>query len=127
MTTPHRQRLVDTTAPAVRCHYATDPTRRPHCTLTAHARYATIPLCPTCAQQRSTLGKGHTPVPLPATPPLDVLTWITHAQAAVQEADHTLTAAITRARSQGHTWTQIGNQLGTTRQAAQQRLKPQRG
>lgn len=118
---PRRQHIIDT-SPAVLCHYAADPAQRPHCTLTATARYGTIPLCPACALQRSTLGKGQIPTPLPATPPMDVLAWITNAQHAAHQANQHLAAAVTRARAQGHTWTHIGNQLGTTRQAAQQRF-----
>jgi len=123
---PRRQHIVDTN-PAVRCHYAEDLIGRPHCTLTAHVRYGTIPLCRSCAQQRSTLGKGQTPTPLPATAPLDVLAWIADAQDAAHHADQHLIAAITRARGQGHAWTDIGKQLGITRQAAQQRFKTRRG
>ncbi len=122
MSTPAlRQGKPDTTAP-IRCHYAADPARRPHCTLTAEVQLGATPLCRSCARARSTLGKGTAPRPLPPGPPLDVLGWITEADAATRQAHRTLTAAVTRARAQGHTWTQIARQLGITRQAAHQRF-----
>jgi hypothetical protein len=118
---PRRQYSPDTTAPA-RCHYASDPARRPHCTLTAEVLLGPTPLCGTCARARSTLGKGTTPRPLPPGPALDILGWIADADAATRQAQRTLAAAVTRARSQGHSWAQIGDQLGVTRQAAHQRF-----
>jgi hypothetical protein len=122
MSTPApRQGGPDTTAP-IRCHYAGDPARRPHCTLTAEVLLSATPLCRSCAQARSTLGKGTAPRPLPPGPPLDVLAWITEADTATRQAHRNLTAAVTRARNQGHTWTQIASQLGVTRQAAHQRF-----
>ena len=128
MNTPrHRRQPIVDTSPAVRCYYAADLIRRPNCTLTAHARYGSISLCPACALQRFTLGTGQTPTPLPATAPLDVLAWIVDAQRAAHHTDQHFLAAVTRAPGQGHTWTDIGNQLGVTRQAAQQRLKTRPG
>jgi hypothetical protein len=120
---PPRQRNPDTAA-AIRCHYAADPARRPHCTLTAEILLGTTPLCGTCARARSTLGKGTTPRQLPPGPAIDILGWITEADTATRQAHRTLAAAITRARAQGHTWTQIASQLGITRQAAHQRFGP---
>ena len=118
---PRRQHSPDTTT-ASRCHYAADPARRPHCTLTAEILLGTTPLCGSCARARSTLGKGTTPRPLPPGPALDVLGWVADADAATRQAQRTLAAAVTRARSQGHSWTQIASQLGVTRQAAHQRF-----
>ena len=123
MSTPaRRQDKPDTATAAIRCHYAGDPARRPHCTLTASALHDLVPLCGSCAQARSTLGKGTVSQPLPPTRELDVLAWITEADTATRQAHRTLTAAVTRARTQGHTWTQIASQLGVTRQAAHQRF-----
>ena len=79
-------------------------------------------MCGSCALARSTLGKGTTSRALPPSQALDVLGWITDADAATRQAHRTLAAAVTRARSQGHTWTQIARQLGVTRQAAHQRF-----
>ena len=83
---------------SIRCHYAADPARRPHCTLTAEILLGAIPLCGSCALARSTLGKGGLRA-LPASQALDVLGWITDADAATRQAHRTLAAAVTRARS----------------------------
>ena len=116
-----RQRGPDTPA-AVACHYAGDPALRPRCTLTAEVRLGPVALCGPCAAARSTLGKGITPQSLPPGPAIDVLDWVTDARAAASQARRDLHAAVTRARSQGRSWTQIAARLGITRQAAQQRF-----
>ena len=116
-----RQRGPDTPA-AVRCYYAGDPALRPHCTLTAEVRLGPVALCGSCAAARSTLGKGIIPAALPPGPAIDVLDWVTDARAAASQARRDLHAAVTRARSQGRSWTQIAARLGITRQAAQQRF-----
>jgi len=119
MSTRPRQGDVDA---AVRCHYADDPVRRPQCALTAAVRYGTVALCSTCRAGRSSIGEGTPPVALPAQPQVDVLDWISTAQQHVTAAEHTLTAAVTRARQAGHPWSTIGALLGVSRQAAQQRF-----
>ena len=106
---------------AVLCHYAPDPGRRPHCALTAEVTVGRAALCGSCAAARSTLGKGTAPVPLPPGLALDVLGWAAEAALAAGQACRDLSAAVTRARSRGHTWAQIAGRLGVTRQAAQQR------
>jgi hypothetical protein len=116
-----RQRGPDTPA-AVACHYAGDPALRPHCTLTAEIRLGPVTLCGSCAAARSTLGKGIIPAALPPGPAIDVLDWVTDAEASVRQARRDLDAAVTRARTQGRSWTQIAARLGITRQAAQQRF-----
>ena len=116
-----RQRGPDTPA-AVRCYYAGDPALRPHCTLTAEVRLGPVALCGSCAAARSTLGKGIIPAALPPGPAIDVLDWVTDARAAASQARRDLHAAVTRARTQGRSWTQIAARLGITRQAAQQRF-----
>lgn len=108
---------------AVLCHYALDPARRPHCTLTAEVTLGRVALCGSCAAARSTVGKGTAPVPLPAGPAVDVLDWVAGADAAARQARGDLAAAVTRARSRGCTWTQIAGRLGVTRQAAWQRYR----
>ena len=119
MTGAERQHSVDS---PLACYYAGDPALRPRCTLTATIRLGTVALCPSCNAARSSLGKGQRPVPLPTGPELDVLGWVAtaHQQAAAAEAN--LTAAVTRARQAGASWTAIGAQLGLTRQGAQQRF-----
>lgn len=117
---PRRQPALDSTP---RCYYAEDPVARPHCALAAVVRYGPVPLCRACAQARSTLGKGVQPVPLRTGHQVfDTLAWISAAHHNRQAADRQLHAAVTRARTQGHTWTAIAARLGTTRQAAQQRF-----
>ncbi len=107
----------------VRCHYANQPTTRPHCHLTAAVRYGPAALCADCDTRRSTLGKGVTPHRLPPQPPLDVLRWITQTEQQIHQTQAELAAAVHRARTQGHSWTTIGAALHITRQAAQQRFK----
>ena len=116
-----RQRQQDLDIPVL-CHYAAEPARRPHCALTAALRFGVIDLCVPCAAARSSLGKSATAVPLPAGPPVDVLAWVTDAHAAASRAHQQLAAAVTRARIQGYSWTQIASRLGVSRQAAQQRF-----
>jgi hypothetical protein len=116
-----RQRGPDTPA-AVRCYYAGDPGRRPHCTLTAEITLGTVALCGSCAGARSTPGKGTIPAALPPGPAIDVLDWVTDADASVRQARADLAAAVTRARSRGCSWTQVASRIGITRQAAQQRF-----
>ncbi|MEP7194243.1 MAG: hypothetical protein ABI903_15445 [Actinomycetota bacterium] len=119
MTRPRSQQPVDS---GLACHYADDPARRPYCTLTATVQLGTVALCASCNAARSTLGKGQTPVPLPASAVLDVLGWVATAHQQANAAEATLAAAVTRARQSGVSWSVIGAQLGVSRQGAQQRF-----
>jgi len=94
------------------CCYATDPDTRPDCTLTPVVAFGATRLCASCAQR---------PRPL-ETPALDVLTWLAAAEHDLRAARHALHAAARRARQRGHSWQVIGDQLGISRQAAQQRF-----
>jgi len=115
-----------TTSPrAVLCHYARDPARRPHCTLTAEISLGAVALCGSCAAARSTLGKAMAAVPLPPGPAVDVLDWVADASLAAGQACRDLDAAVTRARSAGYSWARIAGRLGVTRQAAAQRYRHQ--
>ena len=67
------------------------------------------------------MGKGQRPRPL-ETPALDVLTWLAAAEHDLRAARHALHAAARRAPQRGHSWQVIGDQLGISRQAAQQRF-----
>jgi len=116
-----RQRQPGLDTPVL-CYYAGEPDRRPRCALTAAIRFGATALCGPCAAARSSLGKGTAPVPLPPGPPLDILGWVTDAHAAAAAAQRQLAAAVTRARIQGHSWTQVAGRLGVSRQAAQQRF-----
>ena len=108
------------------CYYADDPTGRPRCTLTATIQLGAVTLCASCNAQRSTLGKGQRPVPLPPSPGVDALGWVTTAHHQADAAEATLAAAVTRARQTGASWTVIGAHLGVSRQGAQQRFTPPR-
>ena len=124
MTPADRQQPVDTRQPSRLCHYADEPGRRPHCTLTATVQISAIPLCPSCNAARSTLRKGQPIVPLPPGPAIDVLDWVATAHHQATTANTTLSAAVTQARQTGTPWSAIGAQLGLTRQGAQQRFTP---
>src|SRR5674536_205012 len=102
------------------CCYATDPDTRPDCTLTPVVAFGATRLCASCAARRSTMGKGQRPRHL-ETPALDVLTWLAAAEHDLRAARHALHAAARRARQRGQSWQVIGDQLGISRQAAQQR------
>ena len=108
--------------PAPRCCYATDPAARPGCQVTAVVRRGQVALCASCDALRSTLGKGQAATRLPHAQPIDLLDWVTQAQARLRDAQTELAAAVTRARQSGQPWTAIGASLGITRQAAQQRF-----
>jgi len=119
VTHPQRQHDLDN---IVWCSHATDPDRRPHCTLTATVRFGTVALCRPCASRRSTVGKGQPGIPLPPSPTIDLRSWIAAAQRDADTAEHALNAAVARARQAGLSWSVIGAQLGVSRQAAQQRF-----
>jgi hypothetical protein len=117
VTSARRQQPVDT---AVACHYIDDPARRPRCTLTATIQIGAVALCASCDAARSTLGKGQPAIPLPTSAPYDVLGWVSTAHQQADAAQATLSAAVTRARQSGASWSAIGSQLGLSRQGAQQ-------
>ena len=93
MTSQDRQQPVD--SPRL-CHYAGDPARRPRCTAAATVQLGAIMLCSSCNTARSTLGKGQTPVPIPAGRQFDVLGWVATAHQQARAAEATLAAAVTR-------------------------------
>ena len=117
MTSLNCQQPVDT---AVACHYIDDPARRPRCTLTATIQIGAVALCPSCNAARSTLGKGQPAIPLPPSAAFDVLGWVSTAYQQAGAAEAALSAAVTRARQSGASWSAIGSQLGLSRQGAQQ-------
>jgi len=94
-------------ADPVRCHYATRPAQRPRCGLTTVLRYGSTTLC-AAAARRSTLGKGETTHRLPPQQhSMDLLRWIAQADQQLRDAQAELTAAVQRARTQGHSWNAI--------------------
>jgi hypothetical protein len=102
-----------------RCFYD-DPRHRelrPDCQSVAVVAYGTIQLCSTCNKMRSAVGKGTAPRPVPGAE----LDRLADAAQAAADADRQLATAAHGARTAGATWTQIGDALGLSRQAAQQR------
>jgi hypothetical protein len=103
------------------CRYAG---ARPDCQVLAIVCYGQAALCSGCDQQRSTLGKGIPPTPLPDP---RALLQIAAARDACQQAAAALRGAVAAARRAGHPWSAVAAILGGSRQAAQQRFAPGRG
>jgi hypothetical protein len=110
---PRQQRLTG----ALRCYYDEPRHRnlRPDCDGVATVAYGPTTLCASCDLRRSTVGKGTTPRPVPGIE-LARLIAAAHAESELADAAHI-------ARQAGASWTQIGDAVGLTRQAAQQRWK----
>jgi hypothetical protein len=70
-----------------------------------------------CDAMRSSVGKGMAPRPVPGAE----LGRLINAAHAAADADAELAHAARAARDAGASWAQIGDALGLTRQAAQQR------
>lgn len=106
---------------ALRCVYHTPQHRklRPDCDGVAVVAYGPTVLCASCDLRRSTVGKGMTPRPVPG---LELGRLLAAANAAA-DAEHQLADAAHAARVAGASWAQIGDALGLTRQAAQQRWR----
>jgi hypothetical protein len=79
--------------------------------------YGPTHLCATCDAMRSAVGKGTVPRPVPGVE----LGRLIDAAQAVADAERDLASAAHAARDAGASWAQIGDALGLTRQAAQQR------
>ena len=116
----HRQRAL---TGALRCYYDQPRHRelRPDCQGVAVVAYGPTRLCATCNLMRSTVGKGTAPRPVPGVE----LGRLIDAARAETDAQRQLAHAIRNARNAGASWTQIGDALGLTRQAAQQRWRDQ--
>lgn len=106
----------------LRCYYDGPRHRalRPDCQGVAVVTYGPTRLCAACDLMRSSVGKGTTPRPLPGAELAHLLT----AARAAADANDRLADAAHAARDAGASWTQIGDALGLTRQAAQQRWRP---
>lgn len=104
---------------ALRCFYDAARHRqlRPDCEGVAVVAYGPTRLCATCDAMRSAVGKGTAPRPVPG---VELGRLIDAAHAAAQ-AERQLAYAAHAARDAGASWAQIGDALGLTRQAAQQR------
>ncbi len=105
--------------PILRCYYddARHRALRPHCEGVAVVAYGPTPLCASCDLMRSAVGRTNIARPLPGVE----LTRLMDAARAAAEAANQLDRAACDARHAGASWTQIGNAVGLTRQAAQQR------
>jgi 2-keto-3-deoxy-L-rhamnonate aldolase RhmA len=105
----------------LRCYYddARHRPLRPHCQGIAVVAYGPTPLCATCDAMRSSVGKGTVARPVPAAE----LARLIDAARAAASAEDELAEAARHARHAGASWTQIGDALGITRQAAQQRWR----
>lgn len=103
----------------LRCYYdnARQRDQRPYCQGVAVVAYGPTRLCAACDAMRSAVGRTHAPRHLPGAE----LGRLIDAARAVDEADRKLTDAARAARAAGASWAQIGDALGLTRQAAQQR------
>jgi hypothetical protein len=104
---------------ALRCFYDAPNHRklRPDCDGVAVVAYGPTTLCASCDLRRSTVGKGMLPR---AVPGFELGRLIAAAHAAAH-ADSELADAAHAGRQAGASWTQIGDAVGLTRQAAQQR------
>ena len=105
------------TLTGIHCQHAGDARLRPHCEGFATMAYGTIALCDTCDAMRSAVGREHTARKLPGAR----LDQLTRAVETLSEAEQQLTEAVSSARHGGASWSQIGDIVGTTRQAAHQR------
>ncbi len=79
--------------------------------------YGPIVLCASCDKRRSTVGKGTIPRPVPGA----ALAALAQAAHTAADARRSLTDAANAARHHNASWAQIGDAVGLTRQAAQQR------
>ena len=104
---------------ALRCFYDAARHRklRPDCQGVAVVAYGPIALCRSCDLRRSAVGKGTAPRVVAG---LELGRVIAAAQTAAH-ADAELAHAAHAARRAGASWTEIGDAVGVTRQAAQQR------
>src|SRR5687768_6453268 len=102
-----------------RCYYddARHRQLRPHCEGVAVVADGPSRLCAACDAMRSSVGKGT----VARTVPGAALARLIDAARAAAAADHQLADAARAARDGGASWTQIGDALGLTRQAAHQR------
>jgi hypothetical protein len=112
---PRQQALTGT----LRCFYDAPRHRklRPDCEGVAIVAYGPTTLCHSCDLRRSTVGKGTVPR---AVPGVELGRLIDAANAAA-DAERQLADAAHAARDAGASWAQVGDALGLTRQAAQQR------
>jgi hypothetical protein len=105
----------------LRCHYAdgVGHVERPHCQQVAAVAYGTIVLCAMCDTMRSA-GRN-----VPRKVPGAQLNELAVAAVALAKAEESLAKAAFDARAAGASWSQVGDAMSITRQAAQQRFGQQ--
>ncbi|MGH3756022.1 MAG: hypothetical protein ACRDRP_25750 [Pseudonocardiaceae bacterium] len=106
-----------------RCHHAGDTVLRPHCEGFATVAYGRVALCDNCDRMRSAVGREHAARRLPGAD----LDRLAQAVESLRQAERALAGAVRSARDGGASWGQIGDIVGTTRQAAHQRWSPGEG
>lgn len=102
------------------CFYATGrgTVERPHCQRVAVVAYGGIVLCAMCDAMRSAVGRTNVARKLPGAE----LSALVEDARALALAEERVATAARRARAAGASWGQIGDALGISRQAAQQRF-----
>jgi len=108
------------TLTGLRCHHAGDTVLRPHCECIATVAYGRIALCANCDTMRSAVGREHTARKLVGAG----LDRLARAVENMKDAEQALADAVVSARQGGASWGEIGDIVGTTRQAAHQRWSP---
>ncbi len=119
MTAKPVDRRQETLTGVLRCYYD-EPrhrTLRPHCEGVAVVAYGPTRLCAMCDAMRSAVGKGTVPRAVPGTE----LAALLDAARTIANAERQLGHAVHAARAAGASWSEIGDALNLTRQAAQQR------
>lgn len=103
-----------------RCFYAeaAHASTRPHCLEVAVVSFGPIALCSMCDAMRSAVGRTEGPRKLPGAQ----LRALVDAAGALRDAEQRLEEALHGARDAGASWSQVGDALDITRQAAQQRF-----
>jgi hypothetical protein len=104
------------------CYYSTGSrevqAERPHCQRIAVVAFGNIVLCAMCDAMRSAVGRTNAPRKVPGA---ELSTLVEDARA-LALAEQRLDKAARRARAAGASWGQLGDAMGITRQAAQQRF-----
>jgi hypothetical protein len=112
----------DALAAGLSCYYVHHARpARPHCERVAIVAYGNIALCATCDKMRSAVGTTNAAQRLPGAELHQLIT----AARALAQAEHDLAHSVRQARRAGASWTHVGDALGVSRQAAQQRWSTQ--